>query len=124
MVPNRLIVAWVISLAAILPAAAAPFCVEVEGLPLQCLYVDPGQCQQEATRLGGRCAANPSELNTPMGRGRFCIVEAIGAISCIYPDRATCDAESSRRNTACIAATAPAPKVTPAHDPFAIRRPY
>jgi hypothetical protein len=106
------------------PAAGAPFCIDVEGIPLRCLYVDPGQCQQEATRQGGRCTGNPAELTTPPGPGQFCVIEAVGAISCLYADRASCDDESVRRNTACIPATPAPQKTPPAHDPFALRRPY
>jgi hypothetical protein len=121
----RMAIGCVIGLAAAAPAGASPFCVDLEGFPLQCLYVDPSQCQHEASRLGGRCSANPQEVQTPPGPGQFCVVEAIGAISCLYADRANCDADSARRSAACISATPqPNPKVPPGHDPFALQRPY
>ena len=113
-------------LAAAAPAFAAPFCVDLEGFPLQCLYVDPSQCQDEATRLGGRCSANPQEVKTPPGPGQFCVVEAVGgAIACLYADRASCDDAAAERGEACIPTTQPPnPKLPPGHDPFALKRPY
>lgn len=121
----RAMIVWAIAVAAAVPALASPYCVDLEGFPLQCLYVDAGQCGSEAARLGGRCTANPQEVKTPPGPGQFCVVEAIGAISCLYADRASCDDDSARRGAACIPATPqPNPKLTPGHDPFAIQRPY
>lgn len=119
----RLAIACAIGLAA--PAAqASPYCLDLEGVPLQCLYVDPGQCAQEAARLGGRCNVNPAELKTPPGPGQFCVVEAVGAIACIYADRASCEDDSTRRGTACIPATPAPTALKPAPDPFALKRPY
>ena len=36
---------------------AAPFCMDVAGIPLQCIYADPGQCQTESFKQGGYCSA-------------------------------------------------------------------
>ena len=38
-------------------ALAAPFCVDVTGLPQQCYFVDPNSCRAEATRQRGQCVA-------------------------------------------------------------------
>ena len=104
-------------------AFASPFCVQLTGMPLQCLYADPGSCQKEADRVGGRCAANPAEFLTPAGGSAFCVVESGNVVSCLYPDRASCIAESTRKNGACIAA-APTAAPPSAVDPFEIKRPY
>jgi hypothetical protein len=105
------------------PAFAAPLCVEVTGMTPQCFYVDPASCQREATRQGGRCAANPTELLTPAGGAPFCVVQSGNAVSCVYADRASCDAASKRVKGACIAAV-PAPPPKPVIDPYILKRPY
>ncbi len=109
-------------------AGASPFCVQVTGIPLQCLYVDPASCQREATRQGGICASNPAEFTTPVGGSQFCVVESGNVTSCAYGDRGTCTSEAIRRKGTCIAATPPKPGPTAAAplsvDPFAVNRPY
>jgi hypothetical protein len=103
-------------------ALAAPFCVQLTGFPLQCLYSDPASCQQEANRMGGRCTANPAEFKTPAGGSQFCVVQSGNVASCVYPDRASCDTEANRINAACIAATPTTPPQ--AVDPYELKRPY
>jgi hypothetical protein len=102
-------------------ANASPFCVQVTGVPLQCLYADPASCQKEAN-------SNPAEFKTPVGGAQFCVVQSGTVVSCAYTSRATCNTESARVNGACIAATpappgptAPAPLST---DLFEVKRPY
>lgn len=108
------------------PAQAAPFCVQVSGIPDQCLYVDPAQCQREATRQGGRCGLNPAESVTPLSPVPYCLVMAGNQVSCLYPDRSHCDADAVRQGGACVAAIPPAP-LAPAPaagaDPYALKRP-
>lgn len=109
-------------------AAASPYCVQVTGIPLQCLYADPASCQHEATRQGGICASNPAEFKTPVGASDFCVVESGNVVSCVYSNRATCLTEANRRHGACLAAT-PAPPSPTASAPlstdlFEVKRPY
>ena len=115
--------AWLIPLVMAAPLHAAPLCVEVLGVPRQCLYVDPAQCEREAARQGGNCTGNPAELRTPRTAARFCTVESGNALVCAYADRATCRAAAARRGGACIEASRPAgaPAVV---DPYQVRRPY
>jgi hypothetical protein len=104
------------------PAAASPYCVQLTGFPLQCMYVDPGQCQHEADRQGGICTANPAEYTTPVGGLPFCTIESGNVPNCAYADRQTCSAEAKRKNGTCVAAT---PKKAPTStDPFEVKRPY
>jgi hypothetical protein len=108
-------------------ALAAPFCVDVTGLPQQCLFVDPNSCRTEAQRQGGQCVANANEMVTPLRSQAFCLVTAGNAMSCTYPDRADCDRDSVRLKGACIPAnsadpTIPAP--APGVDPYQVKRPY
>jgi hypothetical protein len=109
-------------------AGASPYCVQVTGIPLQCLYVDPALCQKEANRQGGICASNPAEFKTPVGQNQFCVVQSGNVVSCAYSSRATCNTESARVGGACIAAT-PAPPGPTASAPlssdlFEVKRPY
>ena len=102
-------------------AFAAPYCVAVQGLPDQCMYVDGQECQKRATQLGGVCQSNPADIVAQSGPGRCCLVIGGQATYCIFPDRTSCQEEATRRHSACVQAATP-PQI--AVDPFAIRRPY
>jgi hypothetical protein len=116
-----------LSPAAMAPAAmAAPFCVTVSGLPDQCLYVDPVQCQREAERQGGRCGANPDEFEAPVSALGYCLAQAGNVVSCVYPAYSDCQTDAKRQGGACIAAkppASPAPVTQPGIDPFGVSRP-
>jgi hypothetical protein len=119
---HRFLLSSLICLAAAGPVQASPFCVQVTGIPLQCLYADPAQCQQEADRLGGICASNPAEFATPAGGSAFCTVEHGNVPNCVYADRRSCTDDARRKSGTCIAATPEhPPKAT---DPFEVKRPY
>ncbi|HUN40887.1 MAG TPA: hypothetical protein VMU81_11390 [Acetobacteraceae bacterium] len=98
------------------PAFAAPYCIQSQALPPQCNYYDPSQCQADANRQGGVCAANPHETALQPGIGQYCVVTAGGASNCSYADRGTCAAEAHREQGACIEAPALAPAKAP--DPY------
>jgi hypothetical protein len=109
-------------------ATASPYCVEVTGIPLQCLYVDPALCQHEAARQGGICSSNPAEFKTPVAVAPFCVVESGNVVSCAYSDRGTCNTAAIQHGGACLAATPAPPGPTAsaplASDLFAVKRPY
>ena len=108
-------------------ALAAPYCVDVTGLPQQCLFVDPNSCRAEATRQRGQCVANAAEITTPLRSQAFCLVTAGNAMSCTYPDRADCDRDSVRLKGACIPANSADPTIpgpAPGVDPYQVKRPY
>ncbi len=104
-------------------ALSAQFCVEVTGIPLQCLYADVNICQHEAVRLGGACAVNTAEFHTPTAPGQYCLLQSAGAASCVFPDRASCNLEARRHGGACTAAAPDSTSPVQA-DPFHIIRPY
>jgi hypothetical protein len=107
------------------PAFAAPFCTLQTGIPLQCLYSDPGVCEQEAEQQGGRCVANPNEYRTPpITSGQFCVVESSGVATCYYPDYGTCVSVADERGGACIAASPAPPPKNKGFDPYEVKRPY
>jgi len=95
--PMKFFIPILVTALAASPAIAAPFCVELTGFPLQCMYVDPGQCQHEADRLGGICASNPTEFTTPVGGMPFCTVESGNVPNCVYADRRTCSTDSRQK---------------------------
>ena len=122
MIFRRFVLSGLFCLAAAGQVQASPFCVQLTGFPLQCLYADPGMCQHEADRLGGLCTANPAEFTTPVGGSAYCVVESGNVVTCGYADRRSCASDSHQKNGACIAATpAQPPKAT---DPFEVKRPY
>jgi hypothetical protein len=104
-----------------LPAQAAPFCVEVEGIPPQCLYADARDCQTRANQLGGICSGNAQEISTPPGIGQYCVVSSGGAAQCIYADRGSCLTDAMRRGGACVQANG---TIGGTPDPFRVTRPY
>jgi hypothetical protein len=85
------------------PAHAAMFCVEVEGLPSQCIYDDPAQCRARATELAGICDLNPAQAQVRPGFGPFCLIYAGRTSQCVYSDRDGCEAEAARnRSSICV----------------------
>lgn len=107
-------------------AKAAPFCVRVTGLPDQCLYADPAACQREAARQGGRCEANPAEIEAPVSAFNYCLAQAGGVMSCVYPAFADCAGDARRLGGACVAAkplATPNPVKQPGVDPYGVQRP-
>ena len=117
----RAMIVWAIAVAAAVPALASPYCVDLEGFPLQCLYVDAGQCGDEAARLGGRCTANPQEIKTPPGPGNSAWSRRSVRSPASTPTARVAMTTALECGAACIPATPqPNPKLTPGHDPFAI----
>jgi hypothetical protein len=103
-------------------AFAASLCVRRTGIPNECLYDDPSQCQHEAMRSNGECITNP---DAPVqiqltGALQFCAVSG-AAGTCIYPDRSSCNAEAARMHGACVPNL---PEATPPEDPFKQQRLY
>src|ERR1700753_915764 len=44
-------------------AFAAPYCVQTEAIPAQCLYYDAASCNARAKQMQGYCSVNTAELN-------------------------------------------------------------
>lgn len=115
--PRTVRIGWAVVLAATGgPAFAAPYCVENQSLPPQCIYADPSECQAAAQKQGGVCSANPQQLSLQQGIGQYCVVTAGGASNCSYADRSTCMAEAQREQGACTTAPQIAPSRAP--DPY------
>lgn len=55
-----LLINFAIGVLSLSPAAAAPFCVQVEGIPKQCMYVDPHDCALRARQLGAAVSRMPT----------------------------------------------------------------
>jgi hypothetical protein len=99
------------------PALAAPYCIQNQSLPPQCIYNDPGQCQADANKQGGVCSANPQQVTLNAGIGQYCLVTGTGVSRCVYPDRSTCLSDATRERGACTEAPTVAPSRAP--DPYA-----
>lgn len=83
---------------------AAPFCVQVQGIPPECIYDDAVQCRKRAAELGGLCAPNAAEITIPAGTGRYCIVDSNRIVQCNYVDRTSCNNDAVRGGGACMEA--------------------
>ena len=87
------------------PAAASPFCVQVQGIEPECIYDDVVLCRQRADQLSGMCIANPKEFKTIPGIGKFCLVDSNRISQCNYNDRSSCSTDAARAGGVCIDAT-------------------
>jgi hypothetical protein len=118
-IPRRLLQTLLLSLP--VPAIAAPFCVQTQTVPPQCIYYDMGSCQQRATQLNGNCSVNANEVRLTPSTCHYCLVAGGGAAECIYVDQNDCNKEARRQQGACI--IAPGRPESPTPDPYALTRP-
>jgi hypothetical protein len=102
-------------------ASAAPFCVQTEAIPPQCLYFDAPSCDAAAKRMNGYCSINSHELHIAGGIGHFCMVTSTLVSSCVYPDNTSCEADAQRQHGVCV--TEPTRAESPPPDPFRATRP-
>jgi hypothetical protein len=122
-----LLIDFAIGVLSLSPAAAAPFCVQVEGIPKQCMYVDPHDCALRARQLGGSCVANADSFPARAGPFQYCVVDSSLIPLCIFPDVVSCGVDAERRHGACIQSEpppVPAAQPAPGHDPFSTVRPW
>lgn len=104
-----------------LPVSAAPYCVQTQALPPQCLYFDPASCNTRAEQLRGNCTVNPDEIHVTPGLGHYCLMTSGEVSSCIYADRDDCDREAIHQQGVCI--ESPNRPESPAPDPYRDIRP-
>ena len=102
-------------------AIAAPYCVQTEAIPPQCLYADAASCNARAKQMQGYCTVNTKELRIAPGIGHFCMLTSGNVSTCLYPDSDSCNAEARRQQGVCVAA--PARDESPAPDPYRHIRP-
>ena len=114
-------VAGLVLLVAPLPVAAAPFCVQTQAIPPQCLYFDAQSCNDRARQMGGTCTVNTEEAHISAGLGHYCLFTSAQVSACIYPERDACDAEAKHQHGVCVAA--PNATESPAPDPYRDVRP-
>jgi hypothetical protein len=109
---------WLVALLALAafpaPAAlAAPFCLELQSVPPQCIYFDANDCRVEANHQHGACVANPQEVGLVPSVGAYCIVTSGGASSCTYQDAVSCSREAVHQGGVCVTAPVAAAGTTP-----------
>jgi hypothetical protein len=102
-------------------AIAAPYCVQTEAIPPQCLYFDAASCDARAKQIGGYCSVNSAELRIAPGIGHFCLLTSGNVSTCYWPDADSCNSEARRQHGVCVAA--PARDESPPPDPYAHIRP-
>ena len=100
-------------------AVAAPFCIENQALPPQCIYYDARECRKEAQRQNGVCSANPREVRLTPNVGQYCMVTSELVSLCVYADRGPCEDDARRQNGTCTSAPQIAPVGAP--DPYSVR---
>lgn len=110
-------------LTASLPATAAPFCVESEALPPQCIYFDAGSCNDRAKQLQAYCSVNESEVHTNVtaALGHYCLLTSTQVSMCIYTDRGNCERDAQQQRGVCV--QAPVLPESPTVDPYRNIRP-
>ena len=115
---------WFIGLFALIspqPLLAAPFCVQTQALPPQCIYYDAGSCAERARQLGGTCAVNKQEVKVSSGLGHYCLLTSNLVSMCIYTDRGPCERDAQQERGVCV--EAPLRPESPGPDPYHDIRP-
>ena len=79
-------------------AVAAPFCIEAQGVPLQCWYYEVKECQKAAGKQHARCSANIREIKVSGIGGSFCIVDSGNRPVCAFQNRESCEAVTATRS--------------------------
>ena len=103
------------------PAHAAPFCVQTESVPAECLYFDSAACAARAKQINGYCTVNAAELRLAPDIGHYCLITSGPVSSCLYADSSSCDAEAKRQHGVCV--SAPARSESPPPDAYRATRP-
>jgi hypothetical protein len=98
---------WLLSLlllGILLPATghAAPFCLQSQTLPPQCIYHDAALCAKDAARQGGECSGNKKELRLVPSVGKYCVVTSQKASLCIYASLDSCQKVAHAQGAACM----------------------
>lgn len=102
-------------------ARAAPFCVETQAVPPQCIYFDARDCAVRARQLGGTCSVNTSEVKVSAGLGHYCMMTTGLVSSCIFLSLNECDREARHQGGVCV--FKPSRAESPALDPYREIRP-
>lgn len=100
-----IVLSFVLFLCAPNMALAAPYCVNIQGMPSECYYDDANLCRERASEVSGLCKINPGEIELPSGYGNYCLVASGGIISCIYQDFDSCERVAINNNGICTFST-------------------
>ena len=103
-------------------ARAAPFCLQNQAVPPQCIYYDANSCRRDAARQGAWCIVNPDAVGTAQpGGGSYCMVTSGGVSVCNFSDGVSCAREAAHEGGACVAA--PTPPVVNTPNPYQYLQP-
>ena len=88
----------------LMPAAghAAPFCLQSDAIPPQCIYFDAALCAKDAAKQGGECSANRAEVVLVPNVGKYCMVTSQRASLCIYASITSCQNAAKAQGGACV----------------------
>lgn len=102
-------------------AVAAPFCVETDAIPPQCIFYDAAQCNKRAAEMGGQCTVDSSQVQVSTGIGHYCLLTSSKVTYCVFAGRDDCDREAKHQQGVCI--QAPGSPEAPGADPYRNVRP-
>lgn len=102
-------------------AVAAPFCVQTQAIPPQCIFFDAASCNKRANELGGSCTVDPKQTTVSSGVGHYCLLTSSMVSYCVYSDAGQCNREALHQQAVCI--QAPARPESPGADPYREVRP-
>ncbi len=94
-------------------AFAAPFCLQSQVIPPQCIYDDASDCRRDAGRQGAFCVVNPEEISVNPGVGEYCVVTSTRVSSCVFQSSSDCAREAAHQRGVCVQAPPPAAANTP-----------
>ena len=98
------------------PAAAAPFCLQNQGMTPQCIYYDPTICQRDAQKQNAQCGTNPREVKVTAGTGQYCLVTQERVSVCHYQDLGSCLSAARNQHAVCTGSPNRSPTRPP--DPY------
>ena len=109
----RLVAAAVLAVLLAPPVTpAAPFCVQTQAIPPQCIFVDAGSCNERATQMGGTCYGQSRRSAGVPRIGPLLSAHVLAGLACIYADRGACDREAQHQHGVCVDAPSTAGEPT------------
>src|SRR5579871_5315996 len=97
-------------------AVAAPFCVQTQAIPPQCIFFDAASCDKRANEMGGYCTVDTSQVKVSSGVGHYCLFTSSMVSYCVYSDIDQCNREARHQQGVCI--PAPDRPESPGADPY------
>src|ERR1700761_4489472 len=112
---NKLAIVAALLVSTSFPAMAAPFCLQMPGGALQCIYADGNECSNDANKQNGACVPNPGETAVPIsgGVGEYCMILPAGSTRCGYADGIACSQDALKQHGVCTKRAGTIPQQVP-----------